>query len=138
MLETKITHKVGWGDCDPANIVYYPNYFRWFDQSTHNLFEFADISMADLLDQHGGILPIVDAQASFKAPSRYGEMIEITSSISELTERTLKVMHQVHNVGVLAVEGYELRAWVIPDESHSRGLRSATIPETLKSAFIIK
>jgi acyl-CoA thioesterase FadM len=22
---------VAWGDCDPAGIVYYPNYFHWFD-----------------------------------------------------------------------------------------------------------
>ncbi len=78
----------------------------------------------------------MDAQASFKAPSRYGERIEISSSISEWTERTLKVLHHVHNASDITVEGYELRAWVIPDESHYRGLRSATIPETLKSAFV--
>ena len=69
MIETKISLNIGWGDCDPARIVFYPNYFRWFDQSTHKLFEFAGIAMGDLLDQHGGILPIVDVQASFKAPS---------------------------------------------------------------------
>ena len=94
--------------------------------------------MGDLLDQHGGILPIVDVQASFKAPSHYGERIEISSSICEWNERTLKVIHQVHNAGVHSVEGYEMRAWVIPDESHPRGLRSETIPEILKSAFVIK
>ena len=136
MLTTTISLKIGWGDCDPAKIVFYPNYFRWFDQSTHNLFEVAGTAMGDLQDQYGGILPIVDAQASFKMPSHYGERIEISSSISEWKERTLKVLHQVHNAGALAVEGYEMRAWVIPDESHPRGLRSTTIPETLKSAFV--
>ena len=25
---------VHWGDTDPARIVFYPNYFEWFDQST--------------------------------------------------------------------------------------------------------
>ena len=136
MLTTTISLKIGWGDCDPAKIVFYPNYFRWFDQSTHNLFEVAGTAMGDLQDQYGGILPIVDAQASFKVPSIYGERIEISSSISEWKERTLKVLHQVHNAGALAVEGYEMRAWVIPDESHPRGLRSTTIPKTLKSAFV--
>ena len=136
MLTTTISLKIGWGDCDPAKIVFYPNYFRWFDQSTHNLFEVAGTAMGDLQDQYGGILPIVDAHASFKVPSIYGERIEISSSISEWKERTLKVLHQVHNAGALAVEGYEMRAWVIPDESHPRGLRSTTIPETLKSAFV--
>ena len=88
MLTTTISLKIGWGDCDPAKIVFYPNYFRWFDQSTHNLFEVAGTAMGDLQDQYGGILPIVDAQASFKVPSIYGERIEISSSISEWKERT--------------------------------------------------
>ena len=94
--------------------------------------------MSDLIDHHGGILPIVDTQASFKAPSRYGERIEITSSIHDWKDRTLKVQHKVHNDGFLAVEAFELRAWVIPDESHPKGLRSATIPEALKSKFKFK
>ena len=138
ILETQITLKVEWGDCDPARIVFYPNYFRWFDQSTHHLFEQAGCSMGNLMDQYGGILPIVDAQASFKAPSRYGERIEITSTVSEWHERTLKVLHRVRNSGILSVEGYEMRAWVIPDESHPKGIRSAPIPDALKSAFLIE
>ena len=79
----------------------------------------------------------MDAQASFKAPSRYGERIEITSTVSEWHERTLKVLHRVRNSGILSVEGYEMRAWVIPDESHPKGIRSAPIPAALKSAFLI-
>ena len=30
---------VHWGDTDPARIVFYPNYFEWFDQSTRLLFD---------------------------------------------------------------------------------------------------
>ena len=26
--------QIQWGDCDPANIVYYPRYFEMFDDST--------------------------------------------------------------------------------------------------------
>ena len=94
--------------------------------------------MANLMDQYGGILPIVDAQASFKAPSRYSERIEITSTVSKWHERTLKVLHRVRNSGILSVEGYEMRAWVIPDESHPKGIRSTPIPDALKSAFLIE
>ena len=25
--------EVHWGDCDPAGIIFYPTYFRWFDAS---------------------------------------------------------------------------------------------------------
>jgi 4-hydroxybenzoyl-CoA thioesterase len=33
--------QIQWGDCDPANIVYYPRYFEMFDDSTSIMFEAA-------------------------------------------------------------------------------------------------
>ena len=30
---------IHWGDTDPAKIVFYPNYYKWFDESTLHLFE---------------------------------------------------------------------------------------------------
>ena len=27
---------VSFGDCDPAGIVFYPNFFRWFDRCFHH------------------------------------------------------------------------------------------------------
>ena len=29
---------VAWGDCDSAGIVFYANYFRWFDEASRRLF----------------------------------------------------------------------------------------------------
>ena len=37
-LESTHDVTVEWGDCDPAGIVYYPAYFKWFDQATYRLF----------------------------------------------------------------------------------------------------
>ena len=36
--------QIQWGDCDPANIVYYPRYFAMFDDSTSIMFEAAGCS----------------------------------------------------------------------------------------------
>ena len=33
------TVRIEWGDCDPAGIIFFPNYFRIFDHSTAMLFE---------------------------------------------------------------------------------------------------
>ena len=78
-MESTYNFRVEWGDCDPARIVFYPHYFRWFDKGTHRLFEQAGAGMEQLLDTHGGLLPIVDARASFTTPSRWGDELEITS-----------------------------------------------------------
>ena len=31
MLINRRTIRIEWGDCDPAGIVFYPQYFKWFD-----------------------------------------------------------------------------------------------------------
>lgn len=31
MIRNSVDIVVEWGDCNPAGIVFYPNYFRWFN-----------------------------------------------------------------------------------------------------------
>src|SRR5450631_3898284 len=38
MLVSEKRFLVEWGDCDPANIVFYPRYLKWFDACTTGLF----------------------------------------------------------------------------------------------------
>jgi acyl-CoA thioesterase FadM len=42
--------QIQWGDCDPANIVYYPRYFEMFDDSTSIMFEAAGFSKQDIVN----------------------------------------------------------------------------------------
>jgi hypothetical protein len=52
--------QIQWGDCDPANIVYYPRYFAMFDDSTSTLFEVAGFSKQDLVRKYGLVgIPMV-------------------------------------------------------------------------------
>ena len=45
--------QIQWGDCDPANIVYYPRYFEMFDDSTSIMFEAAGFSKQDIIRKYG-------------------------------------------------------------------------------------
>ena len=54
-------------------------------------------------------LPIVDAHSEFLAPSSYGDMIEVTSWVSEWRDKTLITSHEIHNKGRLAVKGTDVR-----------------------------
>ena len=77
MLKNNVSVKVSWGHCDPAKIVFYPNYFIWFDQNAHNLFNKAGLNMGHLMDKYGVVgLPIVNAHADFLYPSKYSDVIE--------------------------------------------------------------
>ncbi len=50
--------QIQWGDCDPANIVYYPRYFAMFDDSTSVLFEKAARDAGQLMGRTPYLQPV--------------------------------------------------------------------------------
>lgn len=131
--------RIQWGDCDPARIVFYPNYFRWFDDATSRLFEAAGLPWPALFRAQAITgLPLVSVSADFRAPTRYGDEITIESRVSEWRSRTFVVRHRVSNGGELSVEAAETRAWVAPDPDHPGEIRAVAIPEDIKRRFSAK
>ena len=66
---------VKFGDCDPAGIVFYPNYFRWMDVGTRRFFAACGVPGWNAQPVPGGIIgtPLVDASARFLHSVTYGE-----------------------------------------------------------------
>ena len=82
---TTFTHRrtvrIEWGDCDPAQIVFYPRYFAMFDASTWALFAAATGRTKRQMVRELGVVgcPMVDTRAAFRLPSRYGDVVSIES-----------------------------------------------------------
>jgi 4-hydroxybenzoyl-CoA thioesterase len=125
--------RIDWGDCDPAGIVFYPNYFRWFDANTTALFEMAGLSMPELYRAHGLVgFPILDTGAKFLGASRFGDEIEAESSVGEWAEKTLKVLHRFRRGTTLLVDGYELRICAVPHPDDASRIKAAPIPAIVR------
>lgn len=137
-MRNSIEIEVEWGDCDPAGIVFYPNYFRWFNQGAHGLFGAAGMPFHRLIEEHGVIgVPMLDTQASFKAPLRFGETFVLTSWVGEWRNKSLVMFHEVHKQGQLCVEGRDIRAWVARDDTAPNGIRAVPIPDEVKRKFSV-
>ena len=55
---------VHWGDCDPGDIVFYPNFFNWFDNSTTELFASVGLELPQMFADCGILgIPILDARS---------------------------------------------------------------------------
>src|ERR1700692_1717785 len=105
--------QIQWGDCDPANIVYYPRYFAMFDASTSILFEAACFSKQDIIKQYGrGGMPMVDTRAKFYIASTHGDWIGIESRIESFKRSSFEVTHKAFKGERLAIEGFETRVLV--------------------------
>ena len=88
--------QIQWGDCDPANIVYYPRYFEMFDDSTSIMFEAAGFSKQDIIKKYGLVgIPMVDTRAKFYIASTHGDWITIESRIESFKRSSFEVTHKV-------------------------------------------
>jgi 4-hydroxybenzoyl-CoA thioesterase len=127
--------EIQFGDCDPAGIVYYPNYFRFFDNATAALLSAAFGMHKRLWVEKYGIagIPMVDTGARFLKPSRFGDEVSIVSEITELGRSSFEVRHALSNGGELAVEAHEKRVWVAEDASGT--LKSQSLPEDVRRAL---
>ena len=121
---------IEWGHCDPAGIVFNPRFFEYFDWSTARLVhEALSLGSLDLASAYGIVgIPLVDTRANFMRPSRYGEEIEIVSSVAAVGRSSFEVDHKLFNKGELAVVGHEKRVWTIREADSGR-LRAQAIPE---------
>lgn len=125
--------RVEFGNCDPAKIVFYPNYFAWFDQGTMYLFESVGLKFWELTERLGVLAPIVEAQARFSKTATWGDELDIESHVKHWSKRSMTVAHVVRNVaGELVAEGHEVRVFV---RSEGGRMASTAIPDEIRARF---
>ncbi len=124
--------EIQFGDCDPAGIVYYPNYFRFFDNATAAMLSAAfAMNKRNWLDHYGILgIPMVDTGARFIKPSSFGDIVEIRSEITELGRSSFGVKHTLTRNGETAIEAHEKRVWVVRGEDGA--IRSALLPDDVR------
>lgn len=135
MLANVLKRRIEWGDCDPAGIVFNPNFFSFFDHGTSMLYEVAGWPKKDMAAIFKIIgCPLVETRATFNAPCIYGDDIVITSSFVEVRKSSFDIKHQLTRGEKLCVEGFETRVWTSLNPE-TRRLSSTPIPEEVVSRF---
>jgi len=128
---------IEWSHCDPAGIVFNSRFFEFFDWGTWTLFEAAlGVKPPDLAAAFGIVgLPLVDASARFLAPARFGDVVELTSRVSEFRRSSFDVEHRMTVRGEPAVEGLETRVWAIRDAANPAQMKAQPIPADVIARF---
>ena len=136
MLVSEKRFLVGWGQCDPAGIVFYPRYLEWFDVCTTALFSEAGVPTHKLFKAHGVVgIPLVDVKVRFLVPSAFGDELVARSSVLEWRKSSFLIRHQFFKADVLAVEGVETRVWTGLDPDNPVRMKSRPIPREIIDRF---
>jgi 4-hydroxybenzoyl-CoA thioesterase len=137
MLTNRRTVRIEWGDCDPAGIVFYPRYFAMLDHSTVLLIERAlgvpKHRLYGAYDFDG--YPVVETRARFLVPSRYGDDLAIETTFVAVGRSSFKLQHRLTKDGVLALEAFETRVWVVRDPDRPGRLKAQQIPPDVVAKF---
>lgn len=114
--------KVMFGDCDPAGIVFFPNFSKWMDASSLHFFMQCGVPPWRELEKINGIFgaPILEIQTRFVTSATYGETLHVHTSVIEWREKVLIQKHVIRRGDVLICEGTETRAFCkrMPDEGN--------------------
>ncbi len=131
-LETTID----WADCDPAGIVFYPQFFRMMNTGTHAMFASVGLPFHEMVAKYNtqGV-PMLDVQATFRSPVRFGDKVLLESEVTEWRDKTFLVRHVMRKDERVVFEAREIRAWAVKDDTAPNGIRAVPIPADLKALF---
>ncbi len=128
--------QVVFGECDPAGIVYFPHFYRWFDQATHDLCAAAGYDLGDVRARRGWVgYPIAEASAKFLVPATFGDLITIETRVQEWKSRFFLLSHRVRRGERLLAEGAQTRFIGHHDASRGGKLAALEIPAAFREAI---
>jgi acyl-CoA thioester hydrolase len=87
--------RVRYAETDQMGIVYYANYFVWFELGRVELLRSLGLAYSRLETDHGCILPVVSARCRYRAPARYDDEILIETRPAMLRGSVLKFAYRI-------------------------------------------
>ena len=89
--EFRLPHRIRFSECDPAGIVFYPQYFVMFNDLLEAWVDhlLPDTGFSDFILARRFGLPSVRIEADFKAISRMGDDVELSLEVAQIGRRSL-------------------------------------------------
>ena len=127
--------EVCFGDCDPAGIVFFPNFSKWMDTASLAFFMACGVPPWRELVKTRGIIgtPLLEIHTKFLKPATYGETIEVHTSVEEWSAKTFRHRHRVLRGDDLLCDGTEVRAFCQRDPANPDRIKAIPIPEDIKA-----
>jgi 4-hydroxybenzoyl-CoA thioesterase len=140
MKEIIFPVRVEFGHCDPAGIIWYPNFFHWIDSASRYFFEQCGVPTWAETTRTMGVIgtPIVDTKAKFFKTATYGENLNIYTSIPEWRDTSFVLRYVVRRVNKDGsiddiMEAQDVRIFATKREDGKNGIRAVPIPLSIRA-----
>ncbi|NBC34955.1 acyl-CoA thioesterase [Novosphingobium sp. FSY-8] len=131
-------HRITWGECDPAGIVFAPRYFDMFAENAVLLFEHAGLPPKRQMLKELGVIgfPAVDMSARFLGPTSYGDDVLVETAAPDFGNSSFTLHHRLTHQGRICVECTEKRVWTVPHPDKPGAMKAARIPDDIRALFL--
>jgi 4-hydroxybenzoyl-CoA thioesterase len=125
---------VQFGDCDPAGIVFFPNFSRWMDAASHNFFRQCGLpAWHELKDPAPCIgAPLLEIHTRFHTAATYGERLDVHTRVEEWRGKVFIQHHRIMRGDALICEGQETRALCV--RGADGRLKAVLVPDHIRAA----
>jgi 4-hydroxybenzoyl-CoA thioesterase len=127
--------QVQFGDCDPAGIVFFPNFLKWMDASSLHFFMSCGVPpWRELLKTRGIVgTPLLEINTRFKRPATYGERLQVRTHIESWRDKVFIQQHSIWRDEVLICEGTETRAFLVHPPGEPDRIKAIAVPEDIRA-----
>jgi len=131
MMRRSVSHaRVRYAETDKMGVVYYANYFVWFEIGRTDWLRETGATYRVMEDEGLG-LPVIEAHCEYRAGARYDDEVEIRTAAALRSPVRLAFDYEVlrHEDGALLASGYTVHAAV------DRSGRPVRLPARVRDLF---
>jgi acyl-CoA thioester hydrolase len=87
--------RVIYGDTDKMGVVYYANYFRYFEAGRNEYLRARGVKYTEV-EASGLMLPVIEAHCLYRKSARYDDLLTVETRITEIHRASLKFEYVIH------------------------------------------
>jgi acyl-CoA thioester hydrolase len=113
LREAVATVRVRYAETDKMGIVYYANYFVWFEVGRAELLRSMGWTYVDM-EKDGHFLPVIAATCEYRQSARYDDALQVHTTGTLLSPVRLEFRYRVVRIGddTIVAEGHTVHAAV--------------------------
>jgi acyl-CoA thioester hydrolase len=90
------TFRVRYAETDQMGVVYYANYFVWFEIGRTDYCRQHGFAYRDMEKEDGLCIIVAEGRCRYKAPARYDDEIEVRTALRDVRRRVLTFVYEVY------------------------------------------
>ena len=133
------TVHVEFGDCDPAGIVWFPNFFRWIDAASRNFYTQCGVPRWEETNRTLAIIgtPLVDTHSRFLKTASYGDTLAVHVTVKEWRDKSFVQTYRITRDDAqgqpdLIMECEEVRIFATTRNDGKNSIRAVPPPASIR------